>query len=56
MRCDVAAAEEGKRLTLAVQAFASIPHGIRSQIDAEAAALAAFRNCTTVEVAFAESK
>jgi len=48
--------KRGRRLTLAVEAFASIPHRIRSQIEAEAATLAPFRDCTTVEVAFVEPK
>ena len=48
--------KKGKRLMLAVEVFTSITQRIRSQIEAEAATLAPFRDCTTVEVAFAESK
>jgi len=48
--------KQGKRLMMAIELFRSVAESGRAQIEAEAATLAAFKDCTAVEVAFAEAQ
>jgi hypothetical protein len=47
--------KKGRRLGLAIQLFRDVPPSGRDQIEAEVATLAPFKDCTAVEVAFAEA-
>jgi len=47
--------KQGKRLGLTIEWFSDVPPSGRDQIEAEAATLAPFKDCTAVEVAFAEA-
>jgi hypothetical protein len=45
----------GKRLRLTIEMFSALPKGTRSEIEAEAWALAPHRGCTSVDLAFKKS-
>lgn len=45
--------KKGKRLAIAVEAFAPLPRAVRDEIEAEAALLAPHRGCASAEVSFA---
>lgn len=47
------AEKKGKRLQVTVEQFGSLSANLRSQMGAEAATLAPFEGCTSVEIAFA---
>ena len=47
--------KQGKRLGLAIECFRDVPPSGRDQIKVEAATLAPFRDCTAVEIAFAQA-
>jgi hypothetical protein len=47
--------KQGKRLGLPIELFRDVPPSGRDQIAAEAATLAPFKDCITVEIAFAEA-